>query len=314
MNIIRIYPGISTILVTLTLLAFVPCRSQILPDRIVVLNPLADTSAGRQGFIPLPGTRLYGEFARYSNGSGSNHRWNAKTGGYSEIARWDSTFSIAMAGTMEVVMDPQNDIGFNPRAIFWEEAFLFSLRAPWGYDQTIQFGYTHRCKHDIDNHEVFLDRGEDARRTLIYGGPFLRLLHEPEERLLGIRLRYAGRFDYFIHTLDDWDRAVRDSAFRSFEDLTAAAGVTVRLDLPFGSSGIAAHLLSNGQLGLYDDAEPQAGIPLVELGIDFTRENGSAYTFFVRGEHQPDAGISRVPTPGKLFLFGVRTTSWNGMW
>src|SRR5688572_12284919 len=59
-----------------------PAIGQNLPDRIVVFDPLADTTIPRSGTNALTGTRLTAEFGRYGNGSGEQHRWNGKLGGY----------------------------------------------------------------------------------------------------------------------------------------------------------------------------------------------------------------------------------------
>ena len=292
---------------------------QNLPDRIVVFDPLADTTVPRSGTNALTGTRLTAEFGRYSDGSGEQHRWNGKLGGYAEMVRWDSTWSIAIAGTLEVVMDPLNDIAFNPRAIFWEEGVMISRRAPWS-DGAIIAGYMHRCKHDIDNHEATLTAERPEQRTLIYSGPFVRLLARPRPVTssgspVEVRLGASLRFDYFVHTLDDrWNNealAGRPNA----EELVAASNASVRLEVsPFGGSP-AFHLQAGGMLTISDEEEMvvRGAVPFAELGVDLLG-SGSSFTFFVRGEWQDDGGILTLPTPASLLLFGVRTSSLFGMW
>ena len=49
-----------------------------LTDRIVVFDPLADTTVPRSGTNALTGTRLTAEFGRYSDGSGEQHRWTLR--------------------------------------------------------------------------------------------------------------------------------------------------------------------------------------------------------------------------------------------
>ncbi|HVK38079.1 MAG TPA: hypothetical protein VNA88_06085, partial [Candidatus Kapabacteria bacterium] len=101
----------------------VPVAAQVLPDRHVQLDPLADHALDTLGTTWLNGARLYAEFARNTPGD-ADHRWVARTGGVAELVRWDSSASLMIVGTMEVVIDPNNDITFNPRAIFWEEGLM----------------------------------------------------------------------------------------------------------------------------------------------------------------------------------------------
>lgn len=303
------------------LLPSLPLCGQNLPDRIVVLDPLGDTSVAGDGFVLLPGARLYGEFARYTNGSGTDHRWNAKTGGYGEFARWDSTWSIAGTGTMEVIIDPNNDISFNPRAIFWEEGLIISARAPWGNNQAIQFGYIHRCKHDIDNIEILRVRGELEQRTLIYSGPFIRLLARPTKVLDGPLNLYLGsalRYDHFVHKLDERWNPEYAAAQPNVEDLKGTLNATVTVEGRFGNNRLGFHAGANWMLAF---ATPRGGklgalgsLPFVEFGVDIYNPRGAAFTIFARGEYQRDGGIRTEPTAADLLLFGVRISSFEGMW
>ena len=308
--IVLLLPSIQTLL-----------QAQNLPDRIIILDPLGDTTLNSDRFTLLPGTRLYGEFGYYADGEGDQtHQWNAKMGGYAEFARWDSTWSIALAGTMEVIMDPLNDINFNPRAIFWEEGALISTRAPWNNHAGIQFGYTHRCKHDIDNIEVFKREGSYEQRTLIYSGPFFRVLHRPTKFFDGPIDLYAGsalRLDYFFHTLDNpWDDRETGSQ-PNIEDLIGSLTASARLDGRFGNGWLGLHGSASYMVTL---ASPDEGTtlhgkaPFAELGLDFYNPTGSAFTIFARGEWQRDAGILMEPTPASLILLGVRASSFGGMW
>lgn len=295
--------------------------AQNLPDRVVVLDPLGDTTVGRGGFIPLPGTRLYGEFARYSDGSGSDHRWNAKMGGYLEFARWDSTWSIALMGTMEVIMDPQNDISFNPRAIFWEEGALASARL--GTHSALQFGYMHRCKHDIDNLDILDVRNERQKRTLIYSGIVTRWLNRPRPLIEGSWNLYGGfsvRNDLFVHLLDD----SKEEYSPNLSTLLDAVTLTGRLDLRRPEARWGMHLngslmvsLYGGEEGIFDrfsDVRAFVEAPFLELGADVFNPNGMSFTLFGRGEWQRDGGIRAQPLSEKLFLIGVRAAGFGGMW
>ena len=289
--------------------------AQVLPDRTVVLDPLASPLVDTSAFVFLPGTHLYAEFARYDNASGDAHRWNARTGGYFEVARWDSSASIALVGTTEVVMDPLNDIAFNPRAILWEEGLVgtFDIMDGWH----LQAGYVHRCKHDIDNLEIHVLRRSDEQRTLIYSGIVTRLLL-PTYRLLDgpARLTATGnlRNDFFLHLLDS--RFAWQDSGRSLESLIDAVNVGGRLDLRLGNERLGAHLSAGLMLSIFgahpgfserfSDVTVLGSVPVAELGIDLVNPHGGRLAFFVRGEWQRDDAIASNPSAARLALFGVR--------
>ena len=318
---IKNMPFLIPSLLTFILLVQFHLKAQNLPDRIVILDPLGDTTLNSDGFTLLPGTRLYGEFGYYTDGTeDQTHRWNAKMGGYAEFARWDSTWSIALVGTMEVIVDPLNDISFNPRAIFWEEGLTISTRTPWSSNDGLQFGYTHRCKHDIDNIEVFDREGGYEQRTLIYSGPFLRFLDRPTKIIEGPIDFYAGsglRLDYFVHTLDNrWDSETA-ALQPNVEDLIGSLTASVRIEGRFKNEWLGFHGSGSYMLSLTSPDEEttlHGNTPFAEFGLDFYNPTGSAFTVFARGEWQRDASILMEPKSVSLVLLGVRASSFGGMW
>jgi len=89
----------------------------------------------------------------------SRQAWYQDLTGFIELLQKGNTSIIFQTG-IEFIADPDNDIRFNPTAIFWEEGLLFTQKLSNSF---FQAGYYHRCKHDIDN----LDTGYG--RVLIYG-------------------------------------------------------------------------------------------------------------------------------------------------
>jgi hypothetical protein len=309
----------------LFLTATISMHAQILPDRLAVYDPLGDHAADTAGFQWLPSTRLFAEFSRYSNGSGAHHRWNAKTGGYFEIARWDSSWSIAMVGTMEMVADPFSDIGFNPRAIFWEEGLLASRRL--GERSALEFGYVHRCKHDIDNLEPYTIAGRLEQETLIYSGITTRALWRPAPLLAGplpLDGALAVRNDFFLHLFDQREPHEAQTTGHDMNTLADAVNITVRLDFRERDARWGVHLNGDYMLAMYGSGSGLAGrwsgisalgsVPFLELGLDLFNPHGAAFTLFARGEWQRDGAITPFATPARLFSFGVRAGSFGGMW
>ena len=139
-----------------------PSFAQRFPLRFQSLNPLGIES---QNVSPdetswMHSTGGWGEFSAYRLVRDNEHAWLQRLGGYVEILRVGDEMSLAFLSDIEFIADPHNDIRFNPRAIFWEEGFLFTQRLAETYWQA---GYFHRCKHDIDNYVLATER------SLIFG-------------------------------------------------------------------------------------------------------------------------------------------------
>lgn len=309
-------------LVLISLLAAAPAFAQVLPDRNLVTDPLADRTLDTAGRTWLNGARFVAEFGRYVPGDG-DHRWNAKLGGIAEIVRWDSSANISIIGTMEVVVDPHNDITFNPRAIFWEEGLVAGFRVT--PTSVFQAGYVHRCKHDIDNLEL-LERGESQQRTLIYSGLMTRLLFEPRAIVENDwRVDFSGwlRNDFFLHLLDSRiDVATRDDG-RSIESLVDALTIGARMSArPAATWRIEAAV--HGTFGLFgartgfierfSEMSLVASTLHAELGFSAFNPHGSAFTIFARFEHYDDAGIASSPSRSNNTLVGVRLNDVRGIW
>lgn len=312
-----------TLLILALLMTARGLSAQNFPDRIVVVDPLGDVARSDSGATWLPGTTLYAEFSRYSNGSGSDHRWNARTGGSLEIVRLDNDWSLHAMGTMEVVVDPQNDITFNPRAIFWEEG-LFAQRN-LSERTALQFGYMHRCKHDIDNLEVFTLRGEVEQRTLIFSGPSIRYMIRPRSiDSTTFEWGMAIREDFFLHLLDDRMRSDARGVGRSIESAVSATTLDARGRWRPGGGRVAcginvglmvaAYGSEPGFSARFSDISLVWSVPYVEVGLDFFNPDGGSLVVFARAEYQRDAAITSIPQPKDLVMFGIRMGSWKSTW
>ncbi len=140
----------------------IPVHAQRMPVRRVHVNPmavcLADADANRIAwFDSYSGWAAFGKYV-YSDDR--EHAWFQKLGGYLELFRNASSSNLVFLAHAEIISNSANDIRFNPRAVFWEEGFLFTQAFGRSY---AQIGYFHRCKHDLDNYLL----GQE--RTLIYG-------------------------------------------------------------------------------------------------------------------------------------------------
>jgi hypothetical protein len=309
----------------LLLLTSAVAIAQNFPDRLVVYDPMANRSPDTTDFDWLVAERILIEFGRYSNGSGNAHRWNAKLGGWIDLARWDSTWSIALVGTTEIVIDPNNSIGFNPRSIFWEEGLMVSRRL--GDHLVVQLGGMQRCKHDIDNLEFSYNTGRVEERTLIFSGASLRLLVQPHAFIPAFEALRGGlslRNEYYFHLLDHRIPTEANIPGNHLDRLINTILLGGRVQLRPTGSRIGSHVSGSMMLNLYggkiheegrfNDLTTTFAVPYLELGLDLFNPSGSGLTLFVRGEWQRDAQIVPTPQPATLVLFGLRFADVETVW
>ena len=297
--------------------------AQVLPDRVVILDPLGDPTRDTAGYTWLNGAHMYAEFSRYLPGD-SNHRWSARLGGVAELVRWDSSADISIIGTMEIVMDPLNDISFNPRAIFWEEGLVAGFRLGDGIG--LQAGYVHRCKHDIDNLEITL-RGRREQRTLIYSGLLTRVLFRRRPIVDGawrVDVSGAVRNDFFMHLLDDRIDIETRGRGNDIEALVDALNIVGRIEARprdarwrlQASANFMASVFgaTPGFSERFSNAVVLGSLPYVELGFALVNPRGSTFAIFVRNESYRDGGVASIPEAANITMLGVRIGDTRAVW
>ncbi len=99
--------------------------------------------------------------------------WNFKFAEFADIYRWSERASLSLQCGQELLANERNDIGYNPRAIVWEENLCLSGLLS-GFSSSSTLRVFHRCKHDIDNSDReendVIEPGFVQKRTLILGG------------------------------------------------------------------------------------------------------------------------------------------------
>jgi hypothetical protein len=145
---------------------------QFSPSRFVTivpkLRPISDTTGAH--YLTQHG--LWANLQKGFKSAGDRFGWSIAFGGILEFFSWPGA-SLGMQGSIEVLSDTRNDIGFNPQGVNWEEGFI--------YNQQIGFvelsgGYLHRCVHNIDNLQTTNPEARNMQRTLIYGSLTARAL------------------------------------------------------------------------------------------------------------------------------------------
>lgn len=147
---------------TLFLILSTTLVAQRLVEREIIINPMFTElpSSQRDSLQWMSSLSAWGGFGYYAVGD-REHAWYQKLGVLIELFRHGEESSFFFESNIELIANDRNILGFNPRAIIWEEGFMYTLRLNQSF---LQIGYFHRCKHDLDNLR------EGVERTLIFGG------------------------------------------------------------------------------------------------------------------------------------------------
>ncbi len=277
-----------------------PAAAQRPIERGTILNPLANAAAEQpddrsRWFTQVGG---WGAFGSYGLGDDPDHAWYQQLGAYMEIFRKGNKASLAFTSQIEFIADLNNDINFNPRAIFWEEGLLYTHRFGSSY---LQVGYYHRCKHDIDNLEI------GAERSLIFGSIMssftfpLRLLRE-DDVLMSLQ------YDHYTVTWDRRTPAVFEDGTRDWDSLIASLRLNASWRIPLrpsaeGPGDVNVYIDGYGMTTFYGNGTWFSGMLRAEIAKK--TENGEV-RFGVHAEHLGDTGIPVVPVSGTLIGVGIR--------
>jgi hypothetical protein len=285
--------------------------AQRMPERWFTVNPLGRHSpAGADAVDLMHSVSSWGGFGGYRIRRDEEHAWLQQLGGYIELMRIGNKQSLIFTSSIEFVANPHNDIRFNPRAIFWEEGFLYTQSVGGSYWQV---GYYHRCKHDVDN--LILRR----ERSLIFGsllGKYLLPFKIGADDALG-----ALRFD--LYTLRQDDRIPQ-----------ASGDETPHWKRMLGSIGMNIHVREGGTgtIGWYTTGwfsiTSYGGKESVVFQFDriqkTTVNGGVAAGLTIRGnvhlrvgmtyEYLSDTGINPFPERSNLISLGVTVLDPNVLW
>jgi hypothetical protein len=270
------------------------CSGQRLIERGMILNPLenpnVDIPEGEAAWFTQVGG--WGSLGGYGLYRDDNHAWYQQLGAYFELYRRGNESSLAFTGQIEFIADTNNAINFSPRAIFWEEGLLYTRRIGRPF---IQFGYYHRCKHDIDNFRF----GEE--RTMVFGSVLARLvlpvsLFSTDDALL------AFQYDHYTITWEkrspntfqngayNWDELINSFKINAAWQRRLNGNANIYLDGYLMGTLLKDDSWVNGQFRAEVGAETAAG--QVRFGL--------------HAEYLGDSGIPVNPKSVKLIGIGMR--------
>jgi hypothetical protein len=278
--------------------------AQKMPERGVTFNPLfnKEKDAGGNEISWINSIGGWGEFGNYLSDKNKDHEWYQKLGLFMEFFRIADSKSLSVLSNIEFIADPNNDINFNPRGIFWEEALLYTWRAE---DNFWQAGYYHRCKHDIDN----LDYATE--RSLIYGSLHGKYIYALSSNgylsltgdLYTILQDYRNPESSESPVTEELAASIRLNAFW-IKPLTGLLKLSLsgyaQLNTYSGSSGFLKKIVKPGYVKL--DGGVEAGLWI----------SGNAdFGLVIRYEYLSDDGISILPTSSNLVSVGFSLKPWE---
>jgi len=292
-------------------------------ERWITINPLNTKTqeAKDQTTQILPSAQVWGEFGPYRLQRDNDHAWSVKVGGFVELVRIGHTQSLAFVASTDLIADPHNELRFNPRAVFWEEGFLYTIRSDKHLDY--QIGYYHRCKHDIDNLLPSPSYPyESVQRALMYGsllGKVFAPWQPPIENSSGL---FVMRAD--LYTILQDDRLPK-----------RLYGERINLDQAIGSLGFNMHIrfsLVGVWLGGYSTAyglltlygsEPgfgkrferfDKGLFSGGIAAGLTLQGNIHLRIGMSYEYLSDTNINATPSNGHLVLFVITLLHPQSMW
>ncbi|TVR13418.1 MAG: hypothetical protein EA391_14190 [Balneolaceae bacterium] len=273
---------------------FVQCaEAQRLIERGWILNPMESVAYQpedyeRRWFTQVGG---WGSFGSYALGGDRDHHWHQQLAAFAEIYRHGNKWSVAITSQIEFIANDDNDVNFSPRAIFWEEGVMVTRRQNGLY---LQFGYYHRCKHDIDNLRI----GEE--RTSVFGSAMAAIILPVKIRERS-RATFALRYDHYTITWEKRTPAQFWDAGPNWEDLTGS--LMLNADWSANRRTVNMHLNGYAMGTMLRNETLFNGMLRAEIGR--TTAAGDL-RFGIHAERLGDSGIPVRPAPATLIGIGVR--------
>lgn len=265
--------------------------------------PTSDSTVA-QGFL-----NRFGGMIDIQRGYGSPENylaWLYKIAAYAELYRGDD-WSIGFAHANELMANPYSPIGFNPRAVVWEENIFVAWQMQ---DWTLRAGVVHRCKHEIDDSEpddfAHIPMGfTPERRVIIVTGAEVAAI------LRGVTvLGFSGTLSGSIAAYP----SARDYRERGFDTLSDSLYTSPDMRKAIGAVAAGAIFKRTiaGQAAIYGRFFGEA-IPMNslewngrgELGVMLTGHAGTLCGF-LSAERMYDDFSSLVPRPASVYSFGLR--------
>jgi len=302
-----IVPVFLSFVVLFSLKERLAAQTWLYPETIQPSIPLLhDVARDEEGF--LSAMNFWGEFGQYIIERDIDHRWVVSLGGNAELFR-SGTWDLAFETNVHLVVDPNNNISFNPRAFIWEEGIVLGLRRG---EQVWSFGYLHRCKHDVDNLELLRTSNREEERALIYGSAFARWTRKTV-RFHGWDVQPLAAAHVYILVQDQRFPVFTRKLAPSVQSFQGALRTRLTVSKTFFRVyrvGMTADIRLTS-LGPTEKSKRFSSVERIqvnsasELFWDFIGRE-AALRIFLRYTYDPDNFISPQPRSSRLIALGLR--------
>lgn len=274
-----------------------------MPNRAVDFSPFEESSG--EGFM----TGFWGaaEFSHYIVQNDEDHFWDAKFLASTSVFH-KGNFIFDMEGGLELISSSNSTIAFQPRAIFLYEGFMANYRPD--NHQLLRFGFTHRCKHDVDNTLMTITQSVFYWRTLAYSSitasySYLNFGYSYNDRAQ-FSLDLTVRNYFFVYEFDQiWDDSYGDVDF-SISNLVNTLELSAEIGF-YETEKIKIYAIPYFYVDYYKKAGESAVMTdfTVESGIEFKgREAGIC--LFGRYEKYFDTLIAPWRRSGQYVVAGIK--------
>lgn len=290
-------------------------HGQRFPDRWFTINPLMNTQhpLGEGVWSWMHSSAGWGEFGAYRLARDAEHAWIQRLGAFIELIRVGDDASLAFMGDIEFIANPDNDIRFNPRAVFWQEGFLYTRRAGSSFWQV---GYFHRCKHDVDN--LILKR----ERSLIYGSLQAKYLLPLTIDDGATNALAVFRADVYTIRQDDRIPSSYSTQTPHLKRMLGTAGAVVHLRRSLSLAPLGLYATYWGMVNVYGTKE--GVLPKFDGIAQTTFQGGATAGLAIEGnahfrigftyEYLSDTGLNPYPEHAHLITLGVAIVNPTVIW
>ncbi len=266
-------------------------------DRSSVPDLLAREYDSTNTVLPL--TAFWASFQRGYGSTEGEMRWNTKLGGLFAFYRWENS-SLALSFSSELTISPNNNIGFDPKTVRWEENLFYQHSTIYG---DVTLGIRQKCKHEVDNVDTDSWGGivEELKKRVVYStSSYFSIANKYQKNKF--MFRSFARANWELQANDI--RYPKNNAGLSYGDMIGELSLTLfALHHSFEHLGFYARTWTNTML-LEKGNEPKMNAR-AEIGTRILGKT-SGFSLFCAYEYLWDDFTSPYPQRSEVFYIGFR--------
>jgi len=290
------------LILSFTLQTTLHAQQPLYRDAIPMLNAQPYDSTD----VLFPIAKFYGQLQRGIGSYNNEMFWNIKLGGLFQFYRFENS-SINFLSLHELNATPYNDITFDPASARWEETLNYSYRS---HHAQYTVGYTHRCKHEIDNFDPAdsaqsIDVSQLTKRVVILSGPYFEFQNVVPVTSSS-ELHVLARVDY-TPISSDYRYPLTTNAL-SWNDIGGEISLATRYKYTLSNTfDLHAKLWLN--TSFFRSIGARSNYRVEAAGTLHGKNN--AATIFIAREYMYDDLSSPIPHASQVVYVGFRLMSVN---